>query len=111
MQILWISHFLLYPDTGYGALQRSQNLLKCLGTKSEVILICTVRGYDRQLAPSIEVAYNDLKNYCTEVYFIQHKVKASHKIKFLFKNVLTGTPYSVFLYRSKKYFIIMNLTV
>jgi len=102
MQILWISHFLLYPDTGYGALQRSKNLLKCLGTKSEVILICLVREYDRQLAPSIEVAYKDLKNYCTEVYFIQHKVKASHKIKFLFKNVLTGTPYSVFLYRSKE---------
>src|SRR5215217_620545 len=39
MRILWISHFLPYPPTGHGALQRSFNLIAQTARCNEVHLL------------------------------------------------------------------------
>ena len=101
MKILWVSHFLLYPDTGYGGLQRSRNLLKELSKAHEVDLVCLVRDVDQKLVPDLSVPEQDLKKYCTGVHFIPHGISRIRKIGFLLRSLFQGVPYSVQLYRSE----------
>ena len=44
MRILWLSHFLPFPATGHGALQRSHNLLKEVARRHEVHLVAMATG-------------------------------------------------------------------
>jgi glycosyltransferase involved in cell wall biosynthesis len=44
MKILWLSHFLPYPATGHGALQRSHNLLREAARRHEVHLVALATG-------------------------------------------------------------------
>jgi polysaccharide biosynthesis protein PslH len=44
MRILWLSHFLPFPATGHGALQRSHNLLKETARRHEVHLVAMATG-------------------------------------------------------------------
>ena len=101
MRILWISHFLLYPETGYGALQRSRNLLIELCKYHEVSLICLYRDADKKLVPNLMLAEKDLKKYCKTVCFIPHNLTTVKRAFLLFKSILTKLPYSVYIYRSK----------
>jgi len=102
MQILWISHFLLFPETGYGGLQRSRNLLKVLSKYHDIHLVCYYRNNDKIFVPDIEPAINDLKYYCKNVYIIPHELNNAQKVFLLLKSVVTRTPYSANIYGSRQ---------
>ncbi len=102
MQILWISHFLLFPETGYGGLQRSRNLLKELSKYHDIHLICFYRNNDKIFVPDIKLAEKDLKNYCKNVYIIPHELSNKQKAFRLLKSVVSRTPYSAYIYRSRQ---------
>jgi glycosyltransferase involved in cell wall biosynthesis len=102
MQILWISHFLLFPETGYGGLQRSRNLLKVLSKYHDIHLVCFYRNNDKIFVPDIKLAERDLKNYCKNVYIIPNELSNTQKAFHLLKSVVTRTPYSVYIYRSRR---------
>lgn len=102
MQILWISHFLLFPETGYGGLQRSRNLLKVLSKFHDIHLLCYYRKSDKIFVPNIELAEKDLKNYCKNVYIIPHELSNIRKYFRLLKSIFTRTPYSAYIYRSSQ---------
>lgn len=68
MNILWLSHFLLYPETGFGALQRSRNLLRELCRRHEVTCLSLHRA-DRDLA---EQAAADLGRFCRRVQLVRN---------------------------------------
>ncbi|MFZ3137578.1 MAG: glycosyltransferase family 4 protein [Thermodesulfovibrionales bacterium] len=102
MKILWISHFMLYPDTGYGALQRSRGLLLELSKRHEVYLVSFYRDVDLLLKSDLQYAQNNLEEYCKKVFFIHcdfhNKIK---KISDAAKSLMTDLPYSVRLYQSE----------
>jgi len=102
MQILWISHFLLFPETGYGGLQRSRNLLKVLIKYHDVHLICYYRNIDKNFVQDIKLAERDLKKYCKNVYIIPHELGSIKKAFLLLKSIITRTPYSAYIYRSRQ---------
>ena len=102
MQILWISHFLLFPETGYGGLQRSRNLLKVLSKYHDIHLVCYYRNNDKIFVPDIKLAEKDLKNYCKNVYIIPHELSNTQKAFRMLKSVVTRTPYSAYIYRSSQ---------
>jgi glycosyltransferase involved in cell wall biosynthesis len=68
VNILWLSHFLLYPETGFGALQRSRNLLRELCRRHEVTCLSLHRA-DRELA---EEAAADLGRFCRRVRLVRN---------------------------------------
>ena len=103
MKVLWLSHFLLFPETGYGGLQRSRNLLKSICNQHEVILVCLYRDVDKYLVPDLRVAEKDLKNYCKKVIFIPHNLTIIKKFILLFKSFITNIPYSVYIYKSRSF--------
>ena len=102
MQILWISHFLLFPETGYGGLQRSRNLLKVLSKYHDIHLICFYRNNDKIFVPDLKLAEKDLNNYCKNVYIIPHELSNTQKAYRLLKSVVSRTPYSAYIYRSRQ---------
>jgi len=102
MQILWISHFLLFPETGYGGLQRSRNLLKVLSKYHDIHLICFYRNDDKIFVPDLKLAEKDLKKYCKNVYIIPHELSNTKKAYRLLKSVVSRTPYSAYIYRSRQ---------
>ena len=91
---------MLYPETGYGALQRSRNLLIELCKYHEVSLICLYRDADKKLAPNLMLAEKDLKKFCKTVCFIPHNLTTVKRGFFIFKSIVTKLPYSVYIYRS-----------
>jgi len=103
MKILWISHFLLYPEVGYGALQRSRNLLLELCKRHEVYLLSYYRAVDMQNISDINVAKLDLEQYCKKVILIKYSPDKYTYSKYIFmiKSIFSNIPYSIFLYRSK----------
>ena len=101
MRILWISHFLLYPETGYGALQRSRNLLLELCKHHDIYLICLFREADKSLVKNLDLAEIDLKKHCKNVFFVPHKISNISKIYFILKSIFAKFPYSVSIYCSK----------
>lgn len=54
MRLLWLSHFVPYPPTGHGALQRTHHLLRQASTRHEIHLIalCPPSTFPSQLAIS-----------------------------------------------------------
>jgi glycosyltransferase involved in cell wall biosynthesis len=103
MRILWISHFLLYPQIGYGALQRSRNLLLELCKKHEVSLVSYYRKVDLQLVSNLQEAKGDLEKYCKKVVLIPYPLDQNKLLKHILpiKSLFSTTPYSVNFYRSK----------
>jgi polysaccharide biosynthesis protein PslH len=102
MKILWISHFLLYPDTGYGALQRSRGLLLELCKKHEVTLVSCYRDVDIEIAGSLVNAQRDLEKHCASVILVYNNMTRNKKAFDAAKSILTTIPYSVSLYRSSQ---------
>ena len=103
MKILWISHFLLYPETGYGALQRSRNLLIELCRKHEVTYLSYYRDFDLRQGYSLNEAKENLESFCKKVILVPHKHREKPFAKYLtLINSLFGrNPYSTMLYYSK----------
>lgn len=94
---------MLYPETGYGALQRSRNLLLELCKENEVFLIAYYRKSDRQLVPDPEIARKDLEQYCKRVIIIPHYIDGHgiRKYAWLLKSLFSKVPFSVYLFRSE----------
>lgn len=104
MRILWVSHFLLYPETGFGALQRSRNLLRELSQRHEVYLVSYFRAKNLELCSDIEIARRDLETCCKQVILIPHPFDETRFRKYflLFKSLVLHLPYSSEIYYSKK---------
>jgi glycosyltransferase involved in cell wall biosynthesis len=100
MKILWISHFLLYPKTGYGALQRSRNLLVELSRRHDIFYLSYCRKVDLSSAWTIDQARIDLEAYCRKVVFVDYEPDRVPRYRLVLSSLLSGLPYSVRLYRS-----------
>ncbi len=100
MNILWVSHFLLFPETGFGALQRSRNLLIELAKRHRVTLLSYYRDVDLQAIPDIETARRDLEHVCEHVELLYLPFSIAHKVRTGIESMLSGRPHSVELYRT-----------
>lgn len=102
MDVLWISHFLLYPETGFGALQRSRNLLRAVAKYHRVSLISLYRESDLPAGKTLDDAKNSLLEFCDSVELIENKnVDSTLKKGMLFLgSQLKNLPYSTEMYRS-----------
>jgi len=100
MNVLWVSHFLLFPESGFGALQRSRNLLIELAKRHQVTLLSYYRDVDLQATRDVEVARLDLERVCNHVELIHLPFSQVQKIKTGIQSVLFGRPHSVTLYRT-----------
>ncbi len=101
MRILWVSHFLLYPENGFGALQRSRNLLLELCRRHEVHLVSLYRRVDTRFISDIGVAQQDLQQYCRTVELIPYGSSCWKKCMAGGKAFIASTPLSVSLYSSR----------
>ncbi|MBP9838510.1 MAG: glycosyltransferase, partial [Proteobacteria bacterium] len=99
MRILWVSHILLYPETGYGALQRSRNLLLELAKHNEVHLICLTNSYNKD-AIDLTAAQLDLEKYCKSVHFINNSNQLK-KYSSIAQSLIFGNSYTEKLYNSR----------
>ena len=107
MKILWLSHFLLFPETGYGALQRSRNLLLQLSKKNDVFLLSYYRDGDLKFSPDLDLAQKDLEKYCRRVVLVPSPLNGKnkyYKLSMILESVFSKTPYSVLLFRHKVFF-------
>ncbi len=98
-KLLWVSHFLLFPETGFGALQRSRNLLVEVAKEFDVTLICLITSQEtNNFNPVlIQQAKNDLLKFCNQVFLIKRQSRPSGmKLLKLFLNPFI--PYSTFIY-------------
>lgn len=101
MKILWLSHFIPYPDTGHGALQRSKALITELSKYHDVYLICYDNIIVGNSSISCEDINKDLKKYFKEVYIVPYKNNHSMQKYYTgIKSILTSNPISIALYRS-----------
>lgn len=103
MNILWASHFLLYPDMGHGALQRSKGLLKELSRYNDIYLVSfssenQILGGGKSDLKAIKA---DLEKYCKKVFFINSP--DSRKKSALVKSVFSTRPYSTLIYTHREY--------
>ena len=105
MKIFWISHFLLYPDTGFGALQRSRNLLIELSKYHEIICLSYYRDVDIRESVNLVAARDDLEKYCKRVLFIPHLSYSGTRYKYVTfaKSIASARPYSALIYRSQEF--------
>lgn len=101
MNVLWASHFLLYPESGFGALQRSRNLLAELAKRHRVTLLSYYRDVDLQATPDVEEARRDLERMCDSVELAYLPFSQAQKIRSGIKSVFSGRPHSVALYRTE----------
>lgn len=102
MKILWISHFLLYPETGYGALQRSRNLMIELGRRHDVYLVSYYRRKDLEMGTELTTARTDLEKHCKEVILLPYPGDIYWFKKYLMiMRSIFMTPYSTQMYFSK----------
>lgn len=97
MRVLWLSHFLLHPETGFGALQRSRNLLRHVAQAAEVHHLSLITPEQASNAALMAEAKEKLGAFCASVSFV---VRESGKAKLLARSVARREPYSVTLYRS-----------
>ncbi len=104
MKILWVSHFLLYPRTGFGALQRSRNLLEAISRSVEVELICLVTQQQWEDQRTINLAKESLSPFCASIQFVRRSGGSGDVQKLLCatRSFLMGRPYSVGLYDSSE---------
>lgn len=100
MNVLWVSHFLLFPESGFGALQRSRNLLIELSKRHRVTLLSYYRDVDLQATTDVDMARLDLERVCDHVELIYLPFSQSQKVKTGIQSVLFGRPHSVALYRT-----------
>ncbi len=101
MRILWVSHFLLYPEAGLGALQRSRSLLLELCRRHEVHLVSSYRGIDTQFISDVRVARQDLRQYCQTVELVPHGLGWWKKCVAGGKALVARTPLSVSFHSSR----------
>lgn len=105
MKILWLSHFLLYPETGSGALQRSRNLLIQLSRCNDIYLVSYFRDTDLTDSLTLQKAKYDLLKYCKGVKFIPHphnKRPLKAHITFI-RSFFSSKPYSALIHESKSF--------
>ena len=103
MRILWVSHFLLHPKTGFGALQRSRNLLEYLGSRHEVTLVSLVRGGAFGQAAEHAEAQASLLQFCRKVVFIPHLAGGyTSRLAALGRAIVSRESYSTELYSSRE---------
>ncbi len=102
MRILWVSHFLPYPEAGYGALQRSRNLLLQLARTHDVYLLCYARDVDLRHGLPLDSACQDLRRHCKEVILLPYPGdgRRLRKGTLVLRSLVSGVPYSVLLYSS-----------
>lgn len=100
MKILWVSHFVPYPETGFGALQRSRNLLKGCGENNEVTLLALCRKNQMQSTDYLKDAEADLSKFCEEVILIPQEASfIPNSARSFVHSLLRRTPYSVEIFR------------
>lgn len=102
MNILWVSHFLLFPEAGFGALQRSRNLLIELAQRHRVFLLSYYRNTDLTNLSDLEIARRDLERYCSQVELLYLPFDRTHKLRTGITAFFSGLPHSVALYRTKE---------
>jgi len=103
MKIIWISHFLLYPATGYGALQRSRNLLKELSGQNDIYLISFYRDCDLIDNNTLQKARQNLQQYCESIHFLPHSHNNNNLKKYLtlIQSIYSRKPYSILIHNDK----------
>lgn len=103
MKILYVSGFVPYPPIS-GNLQRNFNLIKELSKNNQIDLVTLTQ---RGLLPDnecLEEAIAELKKYCRSVVVFEIPVDYS-KFKwylYLFANLFSSTPFTVWKFNSKK---------
>lgn len=102
MKILWLSHFIPYPDTGHGALQRSKALITELAKHNELYLV----SYDNIIAGKSTFLWEDidkdLKKYFREVHIVPYTNKhVVNKYITGIQSIFSTSPISIDLYRSE----------
>lgn len=67
MRILWLSHFLPYPATGHGALQRTHHLLRQTSRRHEVHLVALSPPWVATSPAELEHAVTELSTFTDSV--------------------------------------------
>jgi polysaccharide biosynthesis protein PslH len=95
MRVLWLSHFVPFPATGHGALQRSHNLLREVGARHEVHLVALNRVKLIGGESALEEAREGLAPIVTSLSVLPHEGDASRwsRIRCAARSVLHGTSY------------------
>jgi sugar transferase (PEP-CTERM/EpsH1 system associated) len=76
MKILWFSHFIPYPPTGHGALQRSHHLLKEVSSRHEVHLLTLIPPWTPYSSDALARAVRELSTFAASVTVL--RMPASH---------------------------------
>lgn len=100
MRILWLSHFLLHPETGFGALQRSRNLLREVCRHHEVHLLSLVTRAQYADGELLAAAGKSLGEFCETVEFLPRSGGSKAAIV---RSFARHEPYSVELYHSVEF--------
>ncbi len=77
MRLLWLSHFVPWPATGLGALQRSHNLLRAVAIRHEVRLVALHRERLLPTGPATAQARTELGQLLRGVALVPHRGDAS----------------------------------
>lgn len=67
MRILWVTHFLPYPATGHGALQRTHHLLRQAARRHEVHLVALSPPWAEMSSTQLEHAVSELSTFTASV--------------------------------------------
>ena len=103
---MWLSHFLLFPETGFGALQRSRNLLKELSKYNDIYYLSYVRNADLSEGIDLNEAVRDLNQYCKGTVLISHPHNKNFVLKYtaLAKSIVSIKPYSILMYQFNAFY-------
>lgn len=95
MRILWLSHFVPFPATGLGALQRSHNLLRQVGSRHDVWLVALNRSRLLQGHDAVQAAVDGLTPLVRGMSILPHEGDASRwsRARCAARAVLHGTSY------------------
>jgi len=106
MKILWVSHFLPYPATGHGALQRTRCLSTELAKKHDVYLLSYDKSVGFESKNHVKDAELELSQFFKYIKILPFRAKSIQNSSLLNKLfhiswcVFNQMPYSVHLYRS-----------
>jgi hypothetical protein len=103
MKILFISHLVPYPPVS-GALLRNYNLIKNLAKNHEVYLVTLNQKALLASRDLIDKSIKEINSICSYIRVFDMLANRNRILKYLylFFNLFSRNPYSVWLYRSKK---------
>ena len=102
MKILWVSHFLPYPETGHGALQRSRGLLLEMAKKHDIYLLAYDRIVGIRSKNVLKKAQDDLQGFCKKVDLVPYSENGcmNNRIFLALRGAFKFIPFSVSFYKS-----------